>query len=203
MRGRRHLSFFLVQFLFLGFYLIEGSWADIYWYIDQDGVIHFTNVPTSNRYSLFLREESPSKSSAIKDNLSTYDWIISAASNKYKIDFGLIKAIIKVESNFNPMAVSRKGAQGLMQLMPDTARELQVRDVFDPVENIDAGTRYIGYLLKFFKGDLSLALAAYNAGKDVVLKFEKKIPPFDETREYVQRVLRYFKIYRENPDYVD
>lgn len=204
--GGRLLSIGLLLFLPLKCMeigLVELSWADIYWYIDQAGVIHFTNVPTSNRYSLFMREETPPRSDAIKENSSRYDSIISIASDRYDIDFELIKAMIKVESNFNPMAISKRGAMGLMQLMPETARELQVKNVFDPVENIDGGTRYIGYLLKFFQGDLSLALAAYNAGKDAVLRFERKIPPFEETREYVRKVLRYLKIYRENPQYTD
>lgn len=179
---------------------VDFSRADIYKYVDSDGVIHFTNVPTDNRFSLFLSEKSISLA---REDFYRFDQFISKAADKYDIEFELIKAVIKVESDFNSLAVSRKGARGLMQLMPATAKELKVKNSFDPVENIDAGTRYLKSLLGQFNGNLSLALAAYNAGKDAVIKNRKQIPPYKETREYVQKVIRYFDLYIEDPDYID
>ncbi len=132
-----------------------------------------------------------------------FDRIILRAADKYDVEFELIKAIIKVESDFDSLAVSKKGAMGLMQLMPGTAKELRVKHSFDPEENIDGGTRYLKSLLGYFKDNLSLALAAYNAGKDTVIKNNKQIPPYKETREYVKKVLRYFSIYLKNPDHID
>lgn len=179
---------------------VDLSWADIYRYVDPSGVTHFTNVPTDSRYTLFLREKEESLSKA---DFYRFDHIISRAAEKYNIEFELIKAVIKVESDFNSLAVSKKGARGLMQLMPPTAKELRVLDSFDPIENIDAGTRYLKSLLGGFKDNLKLALAAYNAGKNAVIKNDGQIPPFKETKGYVKKVLRYFNIYLKNPDYID
>ena len=112
------------------------------------------------------------------------------------MDSDLVKAVIKAESNFNHQAVSRKGARGLMQLMPATASSLQVHDSFHPEKNIDGGVRYLRYLLNVFRGDLSLALAAYNAGEKAVAKYNNSIPPYQETQHYVRRVLSYFNQYK-------
>ncbi len=126
----------------------------------------------------------------IKDpDIIKYNHIISKASVKYNVDAALIKAIIKMESNFDHLAVSPKGAQGLMQLMPQTAQALQVEDSFHPENNIEGGTRYLRYLLDLFEDNLPLALAAYNVGENTVIKYKNKIPPYKETQEYVQRVL--------------
>jgi soluble lytic murein transglycosylase len=175
-------------------------WADIYRYVDPSGVTHFTNVPTDGRFTLFLREERGTLST---EDFYRFDHIISRAAEKYDIEFELIKAVIKVESNFDSLAVSKKGARGLMQLMPPTAKELRVLDSFDPIENIDAGTRYLKSLLGRFKDNLRLALAAYNAGNNAVIRNNGQIPPYKETKGYVKKVLRYFKIYLKNPDYMD
>ena len=115
--------------------------------------------------------------------------LIEAASAQYLVDADLITSVIAAESNFDPKAVSRRNARGLMQLLPETATRLGVRDSFDPKENIDAGTRYLGELLKQYKNDLVLALAAYNAGPEKVQKFGK-VPPYAETISYVRRVKR-------------
>jgi soluble lytic murein transglycosylase-like protein len=112
------------------------------------------------------------------------------------MDSAIIKAIIKAESNFDPYATSWKGAQGLMQLMPETAYELNVNDVYHPRDNLEGGVKYMKYLLERFNNDLSLALAAYNAGENAVLKYNWSIPPYAETRQYVNKVLRYLKSYR-------
>jgi len=116
------------------------------------------------------------------------------ASRQYQVDCALIKAIIKAESDFDHRAVSKKGAQGLMQLMPDTADAMKVEDPFDPKENIFAGTRYFSLLLKKFKNDKTLALAAYNAGPEEV-ESRNGVPPFPETKNYVKKVLNYYRTY--------
>jgi soluble lytic murein transglycosylase-like protein len=172
--------------------------GDIYKYVDPDGIIHLTNVPTNPhiKYEVVLKEKrilfkvKPAE-------INKYDDLISRASEKYNVESALVKAIIKAESNFNHQAVSPKGARGLMQLMPATATSLQVRDSFHPENNIEGGVRYLRYLLNVFKGDLSLALAAYNAGEAAVTRNHYSIPPYRETRTYVQRVLHYFGQYRD------
>ncbi len=115
------------------------------------------------------------------------DRAIADAAARHNVDPNLVRAIIKVESDYNPHAVSRKGAKGLMQLMPDTARRLNVTDAFDPAQNVDAGVRHLKYLLENFGGDLSLSLAAYNAGENAVAR-SGGIPPYPETRAYVRRI---------------
>lgn len=176
------------------------SWADIYWYVDPSGIAHFTNVPKDGRFTLFLYEDM---GNLFTEDFYRFDHIISWAAEKYDIEFELIKAVIKVESNFDSLAVSKTGARGLMQLMPPTAKELRVLDSFDPIENIDAGTRYLKSLFGRFEGNLKLALAAYNAGKNAVIRNNGQIPPYKETKGYVKKVLRYFNIYLKNPDYTN
>ncbi len=134
----------------------------------------------------------------VKDpDIIKYNQIISKASVKYNVEADLIKAIIKMESNFDHLAVSPKGAQGLMQLMPHTAHALQVDDSFHPENNIEGGTRYLRYLLDLFEDNLPLAIAAYNVGENAVIKYNKKIPPYRETQEYVQRVLGHLYSFRQ------
>jgi hypothetical protein len=171
--------------------------GDIYKHVDAEGVIHLTNVPTSPdvKYELILKERRVLFKVKPAD-ITKYDHLIIRASEKYNVDSALVKAVIKAESNFDHKAVSPKGARGLMQLMPATATSLEVRDSFHPEKNIDGGVRYLRYLLNLFKGDLSLALAAYNAGEAAVARHHYSIPPFRETQTYVQRVLHYFAQYR-------
>lgn len=169
--------------------------ADIYKHIDKDGVLHLTNVPSDPnvKYVMIMRE----KRILFQPNLDVnkYDDIINKTANKFGLDSALIKAIIKAESNFNHNAVSPVGAQGLMQLMPKTAYALSVDDSFHPEKNIEGGARYLRYLLKTYRGDLSLALAAYNAGEKAVAKYHYNIPPYRETQNYVRRVLSLYKSY--------
>jgi len=169
--------------------------ADIYKYVDNEGVLHLTNVPTDHnvKYVMIMRE----KRILFQANLDVtkYDDIITKAANKFKLDSALIKAIIKAESNFNHRAVSPVGAQGLMQLMPKTASSLNVEDSFHPEKNIEGGARYLRYLINTYKGDLTLALAAYNAGEKAVAKYNYNVPPYRETQNYVKRVFSFYKSY--------
>ena len=171
--------------------------ADIYMYIDADGVMHFTNAPTeSDRdYRVYIRERSSYRSSR-SYTPDKYDELISVASKQYGVDSRLVKAIIKAESDFNPKAVSKKGAMGLMQIMPQNFQRLDIEDPFDPRENIMGGTRYFRYLYDRFDGKLALSLAAYNAGPTTVENYNKTIPPYRETEQYVQRVLKYYRNYK-------
>ncbi|PKN52229.1 MAG: lytic transglycosylase [Deltaproteobacteria bacterium HGW-Deltaproteobacteria-13] len=167
--------------------------ADIYKHVDNEGVLHLTNVPSDPnvKYVMIMRE----KRILFQPNIDVtrYDSIISRAADKFNLDSALIKAVIKAESNFNHRAVSPVGAQGLMQLMPKTASSLSVDDSFHPEKNIEGGARYLSYLLKTYKGDLNLALAAYNAGEKAVAKYHYNIPPYRETQNYVKRVLSFYK----------
>ena len=165
--------------------------ADIYKYVDEEGVWHFTNVRTDNRYRIFMK-------TAVKNAnqfISKYGYLIKQASKQFGIDPHLIKAVIKAESGFDHKAVSVAGAQGLMQLMPQTSNEMAVENPFDPQENIFGGVRYLSLMLKRFKNDKRLALAAYNAGPKNVVDY-KGIPPFRETRTFVDKVMQLYKAYK-------
>ncbi|MFZ5571884.1 MAG: transglycosylase SLT domain-containing protein [Thermodesulfobacteriota bacterium] len=166
--------------------------ADIYRYIDANGVSHFTNVPVSSGYEIFIKEE-PAEEETVDDYYSTdkYDHLILQASRRHGLDFSLIKALIKVESNFNPRAISKKGAKGLMQIMPVNFDTLNISDPFSPWENIMGGTHYLKSMLTRFDGKLPLALAAYNAGPAAVDLY-KRIPPYPETEDYVRKVMNYY-----------
>jgi len=166
--------------------------ADIYRYVDEKGTIHFTNVPTDRRYQPYIR----SRYSRAKYNSRQYDHIIREMSGKYRVDSDLVRAVIKAESDFDPIVISRKGAQGLMQLMPETARDMRVKNVFNPRENIEGGVKYLRRLLDTFNNDLPLTLAAYNAGENVVKEYNLTIPPYKETQNYVKRVLLYLRDYK-------
>jgi len=177
--------------------LASPAVADIYKYIDQEGIIHLTNVPTESgvNYTLVMREKRVLFDRKLGADISRYDHLIAKASQKYNVESALIKAVIKAESNFNHMAVSRKGARGLMQLMPATASSLRVNNSFHPENNIEGGVRYLGYLIKYFNGNLPLALAAYNAGENAVIR-HGGIPPYRETQNYVNKVLSYLDRYK-------
>jgi len=163
-------------------------------YIDSQGVIHFTNAPTSSKYKIYMREVSTRAPSIYTS--SKYDQIISEASRRHGIAFPLLRAQIKVESDFNPRAVSKKGALGLMQIMPENIKALRVSNPFDPRENIMAGARYFKGLLERYNGELHLALAAYNAGPNAVDQY-KRVPPYRETVNYVEKVMKYFQIFKK------
>ena len=170
--------------------------ADIYRYTDENGVMHITNLPTSPDYKLWIKERRVIIKAGI--DMTQYGPLIQKASDKYKVDYSLVKAVIKAESNFNHKAVSPKGAQGLMQLMPRTASTLQVKDSFEPESNIEGGVKYLRYLMNVYNGHLPLALAAYNAGEKAVAKYGG-VPPYAETKGYVKRVLALYKQYSAEP----
>lgn len=169
--------------------------ADFYSYTDPSGLVHFTNVPVSPKYRWIMREKGRVSHPNRVYSLDNYASIINKSALKHGVDPSLARAIVKAESDFDPNAVSRAGAKGLMQLMPDTARLMRVRDVFNPEENVDGGIRYLKYLLKLFSYDTKLAVAAYNAGENAVLRYGA-VPPYAETRTYVKRVTRYHKLYK-------
>jgi len=174
--------------LLLIFFSSYHAAADIYRYVDENGVVHFTNVPTDRRYKLFIPSSiSPSV---------RYDRIIREVSARYRVDSDLVRAVIKVESDFNPLVVSKKGARGLMQLMPETAQDMKVKNVFNPRENIEGGVKYLRRLLDMFDNDLPLTLAAYNAGENVVKEYNHQIPPYKETKNYIKKVLLCLQNYK-------
>ncbi len=161
--------------------------ADIYRWVDGEGTAHFTNVPTCPQYEVYIRESIPRR---IHPSMR-FDPHIQEAAKAYDVPVSLVKAIIKAESDFNPNAVSHAGAQGLMQLMPQTARELGVSDSFDPRENILGGVRYFKGLLDRYHGSIPLALAAYNAGPSRIGPL-REVPRIEETERFVRRVMEYF-----------
>ena len=185
--------------------------ADIFQYTDVEGVIHFTNArPNDGRGKVLVHGDGPRRSGvtpfAPQDRdvarFTRYDDWIRQAATLYQIPEQLVRAIIKVESDYDPRAVSVSGARGLMQLMPDTADLLQVRDINDPRENIFGGVRFLRILANSFNGDLELTVAAYNAGEDAVMRYGG-IPPYTQTRNYVVKVTSYYRRYRTIPDLVD
>ena len=170
--------------------------ADIYMFVDQNGVTHFTNVPTSSdsEYRVYIKEKKRYEHARYAEK--QFDPYIREAAELNGVSYPLLKAIIKAESDFNPRAVSKKGALGLRQLMPENVRRMNISDPFDPRENINGGARYFRKMLDRFKGKLSLSLAAYNAGPTTVERYDNRIPPYRETENYVEKVLRYYYNYK-------
>ena len=190
-----NLPIFSRLLLSLSFLAWAGSaYADVYVYKDKNGVMTFTNVPSHGGYRRVLRETNGQVTKASLAYAS-YDDLILTAAGRYGVDAELVRAVIKTESDFNSTARSRKGAMGLMQLMPETARLHNVGDAYDPRANVDGGVRHLRMLLDRYQGDIELSLAAYNAGSAAVEK-HGGIPPFAETREYVRRVLQFYDSYR-------
>ena len=176
--------------------------SQIYTYVDADGLRHYTDVPDNNRYRLLIL--SPRDRTASGDRYDAmllakagrYDSIIEKAATAASVEPNLLRAVIVVESGFNSRAVSKRGAMGLMQLMPATATRFGVSNPYDPLQNVHAGARYLKFLIDRFGQDVRLALAAYNAGEDAVDRNGGQIPPFSETMAYVPRVLKIYKMLR-------
>jgi soluble lytic murein transglycosylase-like protein len=179
--------------------------SQIYTYVDADGLRHYTDVPDNNRYRLLIL--SPQDRTANGDRYDSmllakagqYDAIIEKAALSAAVEPNLLRAVIVVESGFNSHAVSKRGAVGLMQLMPATATRFGVSNPYDPRQNVHAGARYLKFLIDRFGQDVRLALAAYNAGEEAVERNGGQIPPFSETMAYVPRVLKIYKMLRDQP----
>jgi soluble lytic murein transglycosylase-like protein len=177
----------------------------IYTYVDADGMRHYTDIPDNSRYRLLVLSSSDRTvsgdryDSVLLAKAGRYDSIIERAALAASVEPNLLRAVIVVESGFNPRAVSKRGAVGLMQLMPATATRFGVSNRYDPRENVHAGARYLRFLIDRFGQDVSLALAAYNAGEGAVERNGGRIPHFTETMAYVPRVLKIYRMLREQP----
>lgn len=169
--------------------------AEMYKYIDEDGNIYFTNVPTDYRWTEIKKNKSSGQQSNAVTDRSKFDYHIKQAASKYGINPALVKAVVRQESDFDPEAVSVVGACGLMQLMPETAELMNVKNIFDPKDNIYGGSRYLSQMLEMFGGNVSYALAAFNSGPNNVKK-HNGIPPFEQTQDFVVKVLKYYRQYR-------
>ena len=177
-----------------------GANADIYKFVDRHGVIHLSDRPLGPGYVPIVRTRKgwvpKSRANNRQQNRARFAPLIAKVSQRYRVDRALVHAVITAESAYNPTAVSRAGAVGLMQLMPGTAQRYGVRDRRDPRQNVHGGVRYLRDLLVQFD-DLTLALAAYNAGENAVIRHGNRIPPYRETQRYVRKVLNYYRSYRK------
>lgn len=217
------MRFHLQHYLALLLVITAGAspaQADIFECRDADGSVHYTNVrpsgPSGQQCRVLVRQQAepqratnPSPAPAANRRrsqvrsrdparYSRYDAFITEAAQLYELPISLIRAVIRVESDYNPGVVSHAGAQGLMQLMPRTANSMGVQDAFNPRQNILGGTRYLRILANLFNGDLVLTIAAYNAGEGAVTRY-RGVPPYRETRRYVGRVLRHYYAYASPP----
>jgi len=189
----------LAGFLLVLFIAAAPAGADIYTFTDEQGVAHFSNVPADARYQVLLRsapevsEAGARISLAMLSRAAEFDLIIETAAAQASVQPELLRAVIAVESGFDPLAVSAKGARGLMQLMPATARAYGASDAGDPTQNVHAGARYLRDLINRYDDDLELALAAYNAGESAVERYGRTIPPYRETLDYVPKVLKVYQ----------
>lgn len=183
--------------------------ADIYMFKDEKGVVHFTNIPANDkRYRLVRKEETTSAYTRAAgmpqfvlptaELIRRYSPIIETVSKSHGVETALVHAVITAESGYNPSAVSRAGARGIMQLMPDTARRFGVENSFDPAQNIHGGVKYLSQLIAMFNGDKALAVAAYNAGENAVIRAGNKVPPYAETQHYVPKVLGLYRKFQSS-----
>ena len=188
--------------------------ADLYGFVDERGVAHFSNYQVDSRYYLYRKDRPDTTlpgSNLVIINVprsgprrtiridpaqrKRFAPLIAETARQHKLSPALLHAVVTVESGYNPRARSNKGAVGLMQLMPGTAKRYAVSDIWDPRQNLNGGARYLGDLLQMFNNDLGLALAAYNAGENAVIQHGNRIPPYPETRNYVPRVLQHYNLY--------
>ena len=190
--------------MLLGLALWRPGWADLYAYTAPDGAVTLSNVPGDDRYTVLIVAPDAA-TAAPAGGLGTpasalgparrtrYAKVVEDAARAHGLDSALLHAVIAVESGYDPKAVSKKGAAGLMQLMPATAKRYGVADAFDPVQNVSGGAQYLRDLLDLFDSDTSLALAAFNAGENAVIKHGRRIPPYRETLRYVPKVLDHYR----------
>lgn len=192
-------AIFIVPFVLA---LAGSASADVYVFKDANGIQHYTNVPNGDEFALIvavLQQEGPknqAEAAPVEEGVVQFASYIEDAAKEFDVDKALVHAVITAESGYNPQAVSRTGAQGLMQLMPKTAQRFAVTDPFDPADNIRGGTRYLKELLRLFGGDIELTVAAYNAGENAVIKYGRQVPPYRETRAYVPKVVRLYNKYK-------
>jgi len=180
--------------------------AGVYAFVDDQGELHLSNVPDNERYRSLDTGSAPAGGEARvgsardgavdSDARRRYGAVVAQAAGRYGIEAALLHAVISVESGYNARAVSKRGAAGLMQLMPDTAKRFGVANVFDPADNVRGGAQYLTELMKLFDNDVRLALAAYNAGEAAVIKYGRRIPPYRETAAYVPRVVGFYEKFR-------
>ena len=188
----------LLLLVYLG--LALSAHADIYKYVDKHGRVTLTDKPKSDQYKRLIKTwkgwEEQKNRIALQDflkNQKKYTATINYYASHHQLPKALLHAVIAAESAYDPEAISRTGAVGLMQLMPGTARRYGVQNRRDPSDNINGGTRYLKDLLAMFDNNLPLALAAYNSGENTVKEYGNRIPPYNETRNYVKKVIEYYK----------
>jgi len=185
------LSGTILTICFFTVFSVQVVTAAVYKYVDAQGRLSFTNVPVTSRFRYYQAEPGESKHPHI-----AVTELIKHYAKMYRLDSNLIRAVVRAESNFDSRAVSPRGAMGLMQLHPLTINDLAVIDPFNPSENIAGGTKYLRQMLNRFNGDLDLALAAYNSGPATVERYNG-IPPYPETKKYVEKVKYYLQLYRQ------
>lgn len=190
MLSRKNLIRLGLVVVMVGWFAMPASFADIYKRVGPDGSVYYTDTPTTPDYEMFIREGPP---------LRTWREYVNILAERADLAPSLVRAVIYVESGENPSAVSHKGAMGLMQLMPATADQLGVEKPMNPRQNVQGGVLYLAQMVRRFDGNIRLALAAYNAGPGAVEKYGG-IPPFPETRNFVQRVLKVKRAIEENAD---
>jgi len=178
-------------FFIFTFWVVGIACAAVYKYVDQRGRVHYSNIPVASHYRYYQAEigDKAHTSASVAQLIEHY-------AKKNDLDVDLVRAVVKAESNFNSLAVSSKGAIGLMQLHPETVKDLKIGDPFDPSSNIAGGTKYLRWMLSRFNGNLDLALAAYNAGPSTVERYNG-IPPYPETQSYVKKVKLFQQQYRQ------
>ncbi len=190
----RSSIYIAVMSLALSLFVAALAQAEVYSYIDEKGTVHFSNAPSATRFNSRNQVEYLRKYRKQTDKRE-YELYIRESSKKYELDPHLVRAVIEAESNFDCYAVSYRGARGLMQLMPGTAGDMQVNNAFNARQNIEGGCRYLRRMLNMFDGNITLAVAAYNAGPGKVKRYNK-VPPYSETRHYVKMVLSRYKRYK-------
>lgn len=196
----------LLLCLILVFFIAKDTYADIYKYTDQRGRVTWSDTPKNSEYIKLVKtwkgwvplKTGSSRYKNLKQNKRKHSSTIDTIAKRYKLPKSLIHAVIITESAYDADAVSKAGAVGLMQLMPDTAKRYGVNNRRNPYENINGGSQYLSHLLGLYNNNLRLALAAYNAGEGAVKKYNNKIPPYKETQNYVKKVIAYYNKYKKS-----